>query len=98
MDVLEAIRTRRSIGRVTGEPIAREAIETILEAGNWAPSHHGTEPWRFYVMTGSGRDVLARAYGAIAAEQAPESEKETQRAAASAKAYRAPVVIAVAVS
>lgn len=98
MDVLEAIRTRRSIGRVGQEPIPRETIEAILEAGNWAPSHHGTEPWRFFVMTGDGRGVLARAYGDIAAEQAAGGGKEEQRGQAAAKAYRAPVVIAVAAS
>ncbi|WP_296978241.1 nitroreductase [Thermobacillus sp. ZCTH02-B1] len=95
MDVLEAIRTRRSIGRVSREPVPRETIEAILEAANWAPSHYGTEPWRFRVMTGDGRGVLAKAYGDIAALEAPEEKREEARAKAEAKAYRAPVVIAV---
>jgi len=95
LDALEAIRTRRSIGRVSREPVPRETIEAILEAANWAPSHHGTEPWRFRVMTGDGRGVLAKAYGDIAALGAPEAERDAARAKAEAKAYRAPVVIAV---
>jgi nitroreductase len=95
MDVLEAIRTRRSTGRVSREPVPRETIEAILEAANWAPSHHGTEPWRFRVMTGDGRAALAKAYGDIAALGAPEAERDEARAKAEAKAYRAPVVIAV---
>jgi nitroreductase len=95
MDVLEAIRTRRSFGRVSQEKVACETIEAILEAANWAPSHHGTEPWRFRVMTGEGRGVLAKAYGDIAVLGASEEERETVRAKAEAKAYRAPVVIAV---
>lgn len=97
MDVLEAIRTRRSIGRVSREPVPRAVIEQILEAANWAPSHHATEPWRFRVMTGDGRAVLAKAYGDIAALEAAEGDREELRAKAAAKAYRAPVVIAVSV-
>ncbi len=97
---MEAIKGRRSIGRVKADPIPRETIEQILEAGNWAPSHHATEPWRFIVMTGGGRDVLAQAYGDIAAEQAEVSDEAAMaelKAKHGAKAYRSPVVIAVAV-
>ncbi|ALS21295.1 hypothetical protein JCM16163A_04540 [Paenibacillus sp. YK5] len=101
MRLNEAIRGRRSIGRVKQEPITREHIEEVLEAGNWAPSHHGTEPWRFFVMTGKGRQALADAYADIASEAAPQltgEELEAMRAKQAAKAFRAPVVIAVAVS
>jgi len=102
MDVWDALRGRRSIGRVSAEPVAREQIERILEAANWAPSHHATEPWRFYVMTGKGRDVLARAYGDVAVVQAGgalDAAAEAElREKQGAKAYRAPLVIAVAVS
>ncbi|GAB2670759.1 nitroreductase [Paenibacillus thermoaerophilus] len=97
MDIHEAIRGRRSVGRVKDDPVPPEWIEKILEAGNWAPCHHLTEPWRFFVMTGAGRDVLADAYADIAAEQSGQDDPEFRRKHA-AKAYRAPVVIAVAVS
>lgn len=88
MDVLEAIRTRRSVGAVRPEMPPREAIEAILEAATWAPNHRLTEPWRFFVLTGSARaslgDVIARA-------QTADHER------ARAKPLRAPVIIAVAV-
>ncbi|CAM3621335.1 nitroreductase [Marinicrinis lubricantis] len=102
MNIEQAIRERRSVGRVKDVPLDRKVIEKILEAGNWAPSHHATEPWRFYVMTGRGRDVLASAYADIAAEQAEASTSlediEDIRQKQAKKAYRAPLVIAVAVS
>lgn len=101
MDIYEAIKGRRSIGRVKDEAIGQETIEQILEAGNWAPSHHATEPWRFYVMRGEGRNVLAKAYGDIAVETAKpgnSADEAELRAKQGAKAFRAPVVIAVAVS
>ena len=49
-DVLKAIRTRRSVRRYTDTPVSREHIETILEAGRFAPSGKNTQPWRFVVV------------------------------------------------
>ncbi|WP_040952640.1 nitroreductase family protein [Gorillibacterium massiliense] len=99
-DVLRAIRERRSIGKVKDEPIDRPILEQILEAGNWAPNHHHTEPWRFFVMTGAGRGVLADAYFQVACQQAGDGmfDPDELRRKQEAKAFRAPVVIAVAVS
>ncbi|TVY09145.1 nitroreductase family protein [Paenibacillus cremeus] len=102
MSLGQAIRERRSIGRVKSDEVEQEKIEQLLEAANWAPCHHGTEPWRFYVMTGNGRQVLADAYADIAAEEAkgtPTEEEVAQlRNKQGAKAFRSPVVIAVAAS
>jgi nitroreductase len=99
MKLYEALRGRRSIGRMHNTPVAKEVIEQILEAGNWAPSHHATEPWRFFVMTEDGRHILGDAYADIAALSAQvDSEELTSfRAKHSAKAFRAPVIIAVSV-
>ncbi|SFL33177.1 Nitroreductase [Paenibacillus sp. 1_12] len=101
MNIWEAIRERRSIGRVKQDPIDREQIELLLEVAAWAPSHHMTEPWRFFVLTGEGRGVLGQAYADIATEDAqglePE-ELESIRSKSRAKAFRAPLVIAIAVS
>ena len=49
-DVLKAIKTRRSVRRYTDAPVSREQIETILEAGRFAPSGKNTQPWRFVVV------------------------------------------------
>ncbi len=99
MQLQEAIRERRSIGKVKPDTLDRKQIEAILEAAVWAPNHHHTEPWQFYVMTGDGRKALAEAFADIAAESAEGlSQEETAalRIKQEAKAYRAPVVIAVA--
>lgn len=45
------IQRRRSIRRYTGQPIAGEVINTLLEAATWAPSAHNRQPWRFCVVT-----------------------------------------------
>ena len=48
--VLEAIRTRRSVRRYEDKPIPRGTLNTIMEAGNWAPSGGNFQPSRFVVV------------------------------------------------
>lgn len=50
MDVLKAIRTRRSIRRFRSDDVSDESIDKILEAGIWAPSGMDNQPWRFAVI------------------------------------------------
>jgi len=93
----EIIQGRRSIGRVKDEPVPRELVEKLIEAAVWAPNHHGTEPWKFIVMTGEGRRVLGQAYADIAAEtihNLTEDERKERLVKEVSKAFRAPVVIA----
>ncbi|MGA2664978.1 MAG: nitroreductase [Nitrososphaerales archaeon] len=61
-EVIEAIRSRRTIKKM--DPVrspTREAVEAVLEAAVWAPNHHLTEPWRFVVVSGKGRERLGAA-------------------------------------
>jgi len=50
MDMLEVIKTRRSIREYKPDPISKEEIYKILEAGRWAPSASNRQPWRFIVL------------------------------------------------
>ncbi len=51
MDALEAIRKRRSVRQYTGDPIPRQGLETIVDAGRLAASGHNNQPWDFIVVT-----------------------------------------------
>lgn len=54
--VMQAILDRRSVRKYTDEPVSKEDILTILEAGRWSPSGLNNQPWRFLViMDGDGR-------------------------------------------
>jgi len=51
MDALEAIRRRRSVREYTGEPIPREDLEKIVDAGRLAATGNNQQPWDFVVVT-----------------------------------------------
>ncbi|MBN2186721.1 MAG: nitroreductase family protein [Dehalococcoidia bacterium] len=50
MDIIEVIKTRRSIRKYKPDPISEEEINKILEAGRWAPSADDSQPWNFIVL------------------------------------------------
>ncbi|MBA7685611.1 5,6-dimethylbenzimidazole synthase [subsurface metagenome] len=50
MELLEAIRTRRSIRRYKSTPVDDKTIELVLEAARWAPSWKNTQCWRFIAV------------------------------------------------
>lgn len=51
MDVLEAIRTRRSVRHFTGRPVAEEILQTLLQAAMQAPSAVNAQTWQFVLLT-----------------------------------------------
>jgi nitroreductase len=56
METWDAIRARRNVRQYTDQPIPREDLERILEAGRRAPSSGNWQPWDFVVVT--DRDQL----------------------------------------
>jgi nitroreductase len=49
--VLDTIRTRRVIRQMTDQPVKREQLEQILDAGRWAPSGGNLRLHRFVAVT-----------------------------------------------
>ena len=100
MELVEAIWSRRSVGRVRQDPVPEETVRAVLESAVHAPNHKITEPWRFHVFTGKGRGELARARAETARLQAGAEGEDAEMAAGRIsrerkKAFRAPVIIAV---
>lgn len=50
MDVIEAIKTRRSIRKYRSTPVEDSKIIECLEAARWAPSAYNSQPWEFLVV------------------------------------------------
>jgi len=51
MNLLTAIKSRRSIRRFTTEPIEQEKLDAIFEAARWAPSWANTQCTRFILVS-----------------------------------------------
>ncbi|MCX8118151.1 MAG: nitroreductase family protein [Desulfobacterota bacterium] len=57
MELMEAIKGRRSIRRYRPDPVPEEALRTILEAVRWSPSWANTQCWEVVVV----RDPVVKA-------------------------------------
>jgi nitroreductase len=51
MDLLELMKTRRSVREFADKPIAKEALENIVDAARFAPTARNVQPWEFVVVT-----------------------------------------------
>jgi nitroreductase len=50
MELDECIKGRRSVRAYTDEPVSKEQIQAVLEAGVWAPTAMHREPLKFIVI------------------------------------------------
>ena len=89
METWDAIRSRRNVREYTDEPVARDRLDQILEAGRRSPSSRNWQPWDFVVVTDRqqltelskvwrGAGHVARSAATIALV-APVPEDERQR-------------------
>ena len=61
MEILQAIKTRRSIRKYQDKAIPTEVIKDILEAAMFAPSAGNEQPWQFVVVR--KRELLEKVGG-----------------------------------
>jgi len=55
MDIVEAVKARKSIRGFKPDPVPKETLKEILEIATRSPSANNTQPWEFTVVAG---DVL----------------------------------------
>ena len=60
MNVLETMRTRRSVRAFKDEPIAKELLEEILMDASGAPSAINMQPWEVHIVMGEEKRRLSR--------------------------------------
>ena len=52
----EVLRGRRTINFYVQTPVPKKLVRAAIEAATWAPNHHVTEPWRFYLL---GKETIS---------------------------------------
>jgi nitroreductase len=58
MDVTQAVNTRSSIRAFLPDPVADEALQSLLTDASRAPSGGNLQPWRIYVVNGESMTRL----------------------------------------
>jgi nitroreductase len=73
LDVIEAMRGRRSIRSFRDRPVEEDKLNTVLEAGRLAPSARNMQDWKFIVVRDPGlrRSLAEAARGQSFVAQAP---------------------------
>lgn len=73
MDVIEAIKGRRSIRAFRSDDILNEIVEKLVDAGRWAPSAGNIQPWEFIIVREQEikRKLATAAFGQSFIEEAP---------------------------
>jgi len=61
MELIEAMRTRKSIRGYKPEPVPMEILKKVLETATHSPSAMNTQPWEVTVLTGETLDKVRRA-------------------------------------
>lgn len=90
---LNVIYVRHSVRMFSEQPLAEEAVDTILRAATKAPSAHNQQSWRFLVVRGAKKRELVDLVNAKA-NDFPKASSVLLRMASRSIAS-APVMIAV---
>jgi len=73
MDVLEAVKGRRSIRAFKNQDVPAEIVEGLIDAARWAPSAGNIQPWEFIIVRKPRikRRLVEAALGQMFIEEAP---------------------------
>ena len=96
--IINWIKSRRSIGNLTIPAPTHEQIEQAVACAMTAPDHKKLQPWRFIVTQGNARHHLGKALLAAAEDKAlqtGESLSDKDRQKTYSLPLRAPVIITV---
>jgi len=58
MDLMNAIKKRKSIRAFKSKPVSKAVVEELLRAAIMAPSGSNAQPWKFFVVTGQCKKEL----------------------------------------
>ena len=99
VDALDAIWSRRSIGRLRGPAPSAGELQLILEAAAAAPDHGELRPWRFVVLQDTAKERFGEVLAAACVARCQArgtTPTDGQVAKERTKLGRAPLVLVVA--
>jgi len=73
MDLLQALRSRKSIRAFRPEAVPRSLVTQVLDAARWSPSWGNTQPWELVVVGGDTVKRLAADLAAAFAGKVPRN-------------------------
>jgi len=79
VEVIDAIKERKSIRVFKSDPIPLELIKKIMEQALRAPSWANTQPWEFAVATGKKLKAIQEGFVERGSEGMPNSQSEVAR-------------------
>ncbi len=67
-EIIRSIRERRSVRQFTDQPVSKELLQQIVDAGIWAPTARNDQNWHFIVMNNDKEiknlyTVMGKAFG-----------------------------------
>ncbi|MDH5344320.1 MAG: nitroreductase family protein [Gammaproteobacteria bacterium] len=66
--VAERIRGRRTTKLFLRQKVSRQLVREAIEVARWAPNHHLTEPWHFYMLGPATIAACAKLIGDLVRE------------------------------
>lgn len=53
MEIIKALKQRKSIRGFKPEPVSRETLSSVIDAARWSPSWGNTQPWELVAVGGN---------------------------------------------
>ena len=72
--IAERIRTRRTTKLFLRQKVSKRLIREAIEVARWAPNHHLTEPWHFYLLGPDTIEACAKLIGDLVRETKGDEE------------------------
>jgi nitroreductase len=60
LNIIDAVKTRKSIRDFKSTPVRKETLKELLEISTRAPSASNSQPWEFIVVTGDALENIRR--------------------------------------
>lgn len=68
----ERMRSRRTTNQFLKQKVSKQLVLDAIEVARWAPNHHLTEPWHFYLFDDETISASANLIGEIVSENKNE--------------------------